>query len=100
MLERMCRDNYLLYCNVSYIIRTGILLSVIWYIASTSTTDVCVTLPPNFRQVLGYPPIKGQNIKVIPIFFVNISFYVLDISRFKKKLAWVKCVWGGGGRAQ
>ena len=32
---------------------------------------------------------RGQNILVIP---VNISFHVLDILRFEKKLVWVKCV--------
>ena len=31
------------------------------------------------------------------MFDVNISFHVLDISRFEKKLVWVKCVCGGGG---
>ena len=39
---------------------------LLWYIASadwlirTSTTDVCVTLPLNFKQVMGYPDISGQ----------------------------------------
>ena len=38
----------------------------LWYISSadclirTSTTDIYVTLPPNFRQVRGYPRISGQ----------------------------------------
>ena len=39
---------------------------LLWYIATadwfirTSATDVCVTLPPNFRQARGYPHISGQ----------------------------------------
>ena len=39
---------------------------LLWYIASadwfirTSTTDVCVTLPHNFREAQGYPHISGQ----------------------------------------
>ena len=51
-------------------------------------------------QVWGHLSIRGQNIKVHPdVFAVNISFHVLDMSRFEKKLVWVKCVcvWGGGG---
>ena len=56
-----------------------------------------VTLPPNFRQAWGYPHIRGQNIRFVPIFFaVNISFYVLDISRFKIKMVLVRCGGGGG----
>ena len=39
----------------------------------------------------------GSKYKVHPYFFaVNISFHVLDISRFKKKVD-VGKMWGGGG---
>ena len=63
-------------------------------------TDVYVTIPLNFRQVWGYPPVSGLNIKFFLFFAVSISFHVLDVSRFKKKLVWVKCMCvcvGGGG---
>ena len=42
---------------------------------------------------------KGSRYNVRPYFsYVNISFHVLDISRFLKKLVWVSCRgWGGGG---
>ena len=38
------------------------------YLLYGISQDVCVTLPPNFRQVWGNPSIRGQNIKFIPIF--------------------------------
>ena len=62
----MYRDDYLPYFSVWYIIRT---LSAVWYIAFVdwlsriTTTDVYVTLTPNFWQVWGYPNIIGQNKK-------------------------------------
>ena len=59
-------DDYLLYCNGWFIIRTGIKLSVIWYIGyadwliKTSTTYAYVTLPPNSR-------FEGNSIKAVKI---------------------------------
>ena len=44
----------------------GFIYLLLWHIASadslikTSTTDVCVTLPPNFKQVLRNPDLSGQ----------------------------------------
>ena len=44
---------------------------LLWYIASadwfirTSTADVCVNLPPNFKQAPGYPHMSGQK-KMLP----------------------------------
>ena len=62
----------------------------------TLTTDVCVTLPHNFRQVRGYPHISRQNIEFVPFFAVNILFHVLDISRLQKMM-WVSFGGEGGG---
>ena len=65
MLEGMCRDEYLFYCNV-WFIRTRIQYMLLWYIANgdwfirTSTTGVCVTLLPNFKQARGYPHIEKR----------------------------------------
>ena len=52
-------------CDISLEREINYLL--LWYITSAdwliriSTRDVCVTLPPNFRQVRGYPHMSGQN---------------------------------------
>ena len=44
------------------------------------------------------PPYERSKYKVHSYFFaVIISFPVLNISRFKKKLVWEKCGGGGGG---
>ena len=51
---------------------------------------------PYFFIGLGVPPIRGQNIKFIPIFLLltsNFMFYTYQ--SLKKKLVWVRC--GGGG---
>ena len=56
--------NYLLY---------GI--SADW-LTKTSTTDVRVTLPTNFRLVGGYPNIRGQEIKFVPIILLLRSHFL------------------------
>ena len=85
MLERMWRDDCLLYCNLRCIIGTRIQLSVIWYIACadwltrTSTTYVYVNLRPNSRQVfllLKYHPNKH---KTFYITFVQRRPNVFDV---------------------
>ena len=95
MLERMWRYNYLFYCNVRFVIKSGILLSVILYIASAyrlfriSTTDVCITLPPNFRQARGYPHISGQNIKLVTIILLLTSHFMFwTFIMVIKKMVW------------
>ena len=61
------------------------------FVTRIAATDVCATLPPDFRPP---PPHKGSKYKVRPYFFaVNISFHVLDIPRFKKD--GVGELWGG-----
>ena len=81
----MLSDDYLFYCNVWYIIMTGIELYVIMvgtradWLSKTSTTEVCVTLPPNFRQVRGYPHISGQKTRA-----VNIKICFLDTTTVYK----------------
>ena len=95
MLERMWRYDYLFYCNVRYVIKTGISLSVILYIASAyrllriSTTDVCITLPPNFRQVRGYPHKSGQNIELVTIMLLLTSHLMFWTYHGFKKMVWV-----------
>ena len=47
---------------------------------------------------LGVPPYKGSKYKVHPYVFAgNISFHVLDISRFRKVGVGELCVCVGGG---
>ena len=58
--------------------------------------DVCLTLPPNLRQVLGYPYISGQNIYFVPIFLLVTSQFMFWTYQSLKKLAWVSSGGGGG----
>ena len=93
---------------MTFLLHTGDVLlgrefkkSVIWYITCadwwlTTTTYAYVALPPNFRQVWGYPNKSGQNIKFVLFFTGNISFHVLDISKLKK-IWWWWVSWEGGG---
>ena len=69
-------------------------------------TDVCVNLPPNFRQVCGYlpppppPPLEGVKIlKFVPIFLLLTYLFMFLTYRGLKKVVFLGvCVgWGGGG---
>ena len=51
-----------------------------------AATYVCVTLPPDFRQVLGYPHISGQNTHWAKFRAVNIEIRFLDTIRVLKML--------------
>ena len=74
----------------------GILIAWVDWSATTATTDVCVTLTPNFR--FGVPPHKRSKYIFCPYFFTgNISFHVLDISKLNKELVWVSSGGRGGG---
>ena len=50
-----------------------------YWLIRTSTTDVYVTIPPNFVQVRGYPYISVQNIKFVPIFLLLTSHFMFWI---------------------
>ena len=57
-------------------------------------TEVCVILPPNFRQVWGYAHISGQNKYFVPILLLVTSHFMFWTYRSLKKLLWVS----SGGR--
>ena len=51
MFQRMWRDDYLLYCNIQYIIVTGIEFPCVHSHNKTAATYVYATLPPKSKQV-------------------------------------------------
>ena len=51
MFQRMCRDDYLLHCNMQYIIVTRIEFPCVHWQTRIAATDVYVTLPPKSKQV-------------------------------------------------
>ena len=72
---------------------TDVLLE--WLI-TTSTTGAYVILPPNSRQVWGYPHKSGQNMKFVPIFLLVTSHFMFLTYQSLKKVGvgehWEGCM--------